>query len=119
MQAAEPNPFAPPEESSAALPARLGAFQSRMLKLIFSFHVTAVLLGYMVAQHEAFFFSGGRFYEFLFMTPITAAFYVCPIATVATVRSASQYSLPRKLGIVSVDLVLCVLQIVSLLPLVQ
>ena len=53
------------------------------------------------------------------MAAITAAFYVCPIATIATVRFASQYSVPRKLTIVAVDLVLSVLQIVALLPLVQ
>ncbi len=119
MQAAGPNPFAPPEETSVALPSTPDANRTHRLRLIFSCHVSSVLLGYVVARYESFFFSGGRISEFLFMAPIVAAFYVCPISIIATVRSASQYSVPKKLGIVAVDLLLCVLQIASLLPLVQ
>ena len=120
MGAAESNPFAPPEETSSTHPPSTpDDKRSRRLRRIFSVHVSSVLLGYFVARYEAFFFSGGRVSEFLFMAAITAAFYVCPIATIATVRFASQYSVPRKLTIVAVDLVLSVLQIVALLPLVQ
>lgn len=119
MQEAEPNPFAPPEETSEVCPSALDANRSHRLRMIFLIHISFVALGYLIARYESFFFSGGRISEFLFMAPIAAAFYVCPIFIIATVRSASQYSVLRKLGIVVVDLLLCVLQIASLLPLVQ
>jgi hypothetical protein len=119
VQEAEPNPFAPPEETSEVYTSASDANRSHKLRLMFLIHISSVVLGYLIARYESFFFSGGRISEVLFMVPIAAVFYVCPIFIIATVRSVSQYSVLRKLCIVVVDLLLCVLQIVSLLPLVQ
>jgi hypothetical protein len=119
VQEADPNPFAPPEETSTACSSILDANASRRLRLIFAFHISSVVLCYLIVRYEAFFFSGGGLSEVLFMAPIAAAFYGCPISVIATLRSSSQYSIPRKLGIIAVVLLLCVLQVAALLPLVQ
>lgn len=120
MQDVEPNPFAPPAEIVPSHPSPTPEAKCRhRLLTIFSVHVGSVVLGYFVARHEAFFFSGGVISEFLVMAPIAAAANLCPIAAIVTLRSASQYSVMLRLGIVVLVLLLCVLQIVSLLPLIQ
>lgn len=120
MHDVEPNPFAPPAEIEPSHENSTSKAKCRQrLLTIFTVHVGSVVLGYFVARHGAFFFSGDVITEFLVMAPIAAAANVCPIAAIVTLSSASHYSVMLKLGIVVLVLLLCALQIASLLPLVQ
>jgi hypothetical protein len=115
----EPNLYAALGEMGPSLqiPERKSKSRRRLWAL-FLLHVCAIVSGYFVARHEAVFFSGA-ISEFLVMAPLVVAFYVCPIAVVVTVRSAPRYPFVIRVCAVAVDLVLCILQIVVLLPLVQ
>ena len=111
--------FAPPEESTPSHSTRSPeSLCRRRLWWIFALHLSSVVLGFVVARNEEI-FSGGRLFEFFVMAPIVVGFYLCPIAVILTVKSASHHSLLLRLAVIVVDLSLSILQIVSLLPLVQ
>lgn len=119
MRDPELSPFAPPEKSTPAhLTRSPESVCRRRLWWIFALHLGSIVLGFVVARNEAL-FSGSRLFLFFVMAPIVVGFYLCPIAVILTVKSATHHSLLLRLAVIVVDLSLSILQVVALLPLVQ
>ena len=113
------NPYAPPENSPRIWSLDPDIRLRKRLRKIFYIHLASVVALSIVMRYEGNFLSGGQIGEFLVFFPLGSTFYVCPIATLVAVWSASSATTRLRCLSVVADLALSVLQFLICLPGIQ
>ena len=81
------------------------------MRKILYIHLSTVILGFVVAQNEAFFFSGPQILEFVILLPLGCTFYICPIAICIAASSAPDIPLLLRLFAIVFDIAFSVVQL--------
>ena len=113
------NPYAPPENSPRIWSLDPDISLRKRLRKIFYIHLASVVVLSGVMQNDGNLLPGGQIGEFLVFFPLGSTFYVCPIATLVAVWSASSATTRLRCLSVVADLALSVLQFLICLPGIQ
>gem|GEM_PF-5948057 len=119
MHEEQANPYAPPENSTQICSLDPDVRLRKRLRRIFYIHLASVVVLSVVTRYEGIFLSGGQIGEFLVLFPLGSTFYVCPIATLVAISSASSATKRLRCFAVIADLAMSVVQFLVCLPLIQ
>ena len=119
MDEEQANPYAPPENSPRFCAVDPDISLRRRLRKIFYIHLASVVVLSVVMRNEGIFPSGGQIGEFLVLYALGSTFYVCPIATLIAISSASSATKRLRCFAVIADVAMSVLQFLVCLPAVQ
>ena len=113
------NPYTPPENSPRIWSLDPDISLRKRLRKIFYIHLASVVVLSGVMQNDGNLLPGGQVGEFLVLFPLGSTFYVCPIATLVAVWSASSATTRLRCLSVVANLALSVLQFLICLPGIQ
>lgn len=119
MHEEQANPYAPPEISQQVCSVDPDISLRRRLRKIFYIHLASVVVLSIVMRNDRIFLSGGRIAEFIVLFPLGSTFYVCPIATLVAISSASSATKRLRFFAVVANLAMSVLQLLVCLPAIQ
>lgn len=119
MNEEQANPYDPPKNSLRIRPLDPVIELRKRLRKIFYIHLASVAVLSIVVRNEGIFLPGGQIGEFLVLFPLGSTFYVCPIATLVAIWSASSATKRLRCFAVVADLALSVLQFLVCLPGIQ
>lgn len=119
MHEEQVNPYAPPENSPRICSLDPDISLRRRLRKIFYIHLASVVVLSIVMRIEGNFLTGGQIAEFLVLFSLGSTFYVCPIATLVAISSASSATKRLRFFAVVADLAMSVLQLLVCLPAIQ